>query len=241
MAGDAMSGANEPAVDASSSFHDGWLRAWPEWPMAQVFVEPRLRETALAWAALQQELLDAAWGGTDARPAEAKLAWWEEELRGWSEGRRRHPLGRALPREAAPWAALAAELPALGRTRERPRDADHALASLAPAARAAARIDVALFSGPVPDETAIAAAWLAWRVVRYGEPAVPLAVLAEAGQGDAVLHWRAALSRRWPLNVGGSRIRRVWTALARLRLATAPGQVPPAWRVLWSAWRAARN
>lgn len=236
-----MTGTPDSSGDASSSFFDAWLQAWPEWSMAQVFVEPRMREIALAWAALQQELLDTAWGGTDPRPAEAKLAWWEEELRGWSQGRRRHPLGRVLQREAAPWTALAAELPALGRTRERPLDADDAFASLAPAAAVAARIDAALFGGPAPAEATVAATWLAWRVIRYGEPAVPLAVLADAGQGDAVLRWRGALSRRWPSGQRGSRVRRLWMALARLRLGIAPGHVPPSWRVLWAAWRAARN
>lgn len=227
--------------ESSSSFFGTWLEAWPEWPMAQVFVEPRQRETAVAWATLQQELLDAAWGGTDARPGEAKLAWWIEELQGWSQGRRRHPLGRVLQRNPAPWAMLAAELPVLGRARERPLDADDAFTTLAPTAAAAARVETALFEDAAGDQATITATWLAWRVIRHGEPAVPLADRTAAGQGDAVLHWRRVLLRRWPAAARAGRVRRLWSALARLRLMTAPGQVPRSWRVLWAAWRAARN
>lgn len=242
LAEDPMSASPGSAVDeTSSSFSDTWLSAWPEWPVAQVFVEPQRRETAVAWAALQQELLDAAWGGTDARPGEAKLAWWAEELQGWSQGRRRHPLGRVLQRGPAPWAALAAQLPSLSRSRERPLNADDAFTTLAPVAAAAARIDAALLDGTVTDEATVVATWLAWRVIRHGEPAVPLAVLAEAGQGDAVLHWRKMLLRRWPSATRAGRVRRLWSELARLRLMIAPGQVSPSWRVLWGAWRAARN
>jgi hypothetical protein len=242
VARDPVNESTGSAADtASSSFLDAWLEAWPEWPIAQVFVEPRRRDTVLAWGALQQELLEAAWGGSDARPGEAKLAWWAEELQGWPRGRRRHPLGRVLQREPAPWAALAAALPALGRTRERPLDMDDAYASLAPAAAEAARIDAAVAGGAQPGTATVVASWLAWRVLRHGESAVPSSVLAEAGQGDAVLHWRKALLQRWPSDPRAARIRRLWCALARVRLATAPGQVPPFWRVLPAAWRAARN
>jgi hypothetical protein len=244
MAVDAMSempGSAGGGDDSPSSFVHKWIGRWPEWPLAEVFVAPDRRETALAWAALQQELLDAAWGGTDAKPGEAKLAWWAEELHGWAEGRRRHPLGRALQGGPAPWRELAAGLPALRQSRERPLDADDAFASLEPAAAAASRIDVALSGGGAPDAASVAATWLAWRVLQHGESAVPLALLADSGQGDAVSRWRGALSSRWPPAPHAGRIRRLWNALARLRLESAPGQVSPSWRVLWAAWRAARN
>lgn len=239
-----MSGTAGPADagdDALASFMGKWLERWPEWPLAEVFVARDRRETAVAWAVLQQELLDAAWGGSDARPGEAKLAWWHEELQGWSQGRRRHPLGRLLQRHPAPWAALADALPALGHSRERPLDADDAFAAIRPAAAAALRIEADLFGGAASDAEPIAATWLAWRVIQHGEPAVPLAVLGEAGQGDAVGRWREALRRRWPSGRGAARVRRLWSTLARLRLASGPGGAPLAWRVLWAAWRAARN
>ena len=47
---------------------------WPEWHVAEVFVPRRAARTgASAWFALRQELTDAAWGGSDPRPGEAKL------------------------------------------------------------------------------------------------------------------------------------------------------------------------
>ena len=92
---------------SASAFIDKWLQRWPEWRVAEVFVPPAQREHALALFALRQELLEAAWGGDDPRPGEAKLAWWMEELHGWSLGRRRHPLGAILQRQPAPWSDLA--------------------------------------------------------------------------------------------------------------------------------------
>jgi hypothetical protein len=244
MAGGAMSGMPESAAagdDSLASFQRKWLERWPEWPLAEVFVAPGQREIMLAWAALQQELLDAAWGGSDARPGEAKLAWWSEELHGWSQGRRRHPLGRVLQGRPAPWGALAAGLPALRQSRERPLDADDAFASVEPAAVAAARVDAALSGGDVPNAASVTATWLAWRVLQHGESAVPLALLAGAEQGDPVGRWREALLHHWPTGRSTTRARRLWSTLARLRLAAAPGRAPPSWQVLWAAWRAARN
>lgn len=87
---------------ALQDFAGKWRARWPEWSVAEVFVPRAQRGVAVAWAALQQELTDAAWGGTDALPGEAKLGWWMEELQGWRQGRRRHPLGLALQRQDAP-------------------------------------------------------------------------------------------------------------------------------------------
>lgn len=240
-----MSATPAPERDGTgvpADYMDKWRERWPEWPLAEVFVAADLRETALAWASLQQELLDAAWGGSDARPGEAKLAWWAEELHGWSQGRRRHPLGRVLQSRAAPWSELGAALPALLRTRERPLDGDDAFASIRQPAEAAARIDAALSAEPVPAaDGTVAATWLASRVLQQGLPSVPLSLLAAPEQGDAVACWRQELLRRWPSRSGAPRVRRLWNALARLRLAAPPGGVPASWRVLWAAWGAARN
>src|SRR5512141_2186426 len=108
-----VAGSRQLAVTAidttqsASAFADKWRQRWPEWRIAEVFIAPAQRELAIAWFALRQELLDAAWAGSDPRPGEAKLAWWAEELDGWSRGRRRHPLGLTLQRHAAPWSQLA--------------------------------------------------------------------------------------------------------------------------------------
>ena len=99
---------------ALEAFLDKWRARWPEWRSAEVFVPAPQRAATLAWLALRQELADAAWDGADPRPGAAKLAWWGDELNGWANGRRRHPLGMALQRIPAPWDALASSLPALG-------------------------------------------------------------------------------------------------------------------------------
>jgi hypothetical protein len=90
-----------------------WRGRWPEWRIAQSFLAADHRLRAEAWFALLQEFTDAAWGGADPTPGIAKLGWWQEELRGWSKGARRHPLGIALQRVPAPWPALAVGLAGL--------------------------------------------------------------------------------------------------------------------------------
>lgn len=226
---------------ALSSFFRKWLERWPEWAVIEVFVPAPRREVAVAWAALQQELMDAAWGGREVNPGELKLAWWSEELQGWAQGRRRHPLGQVLQREPAPWNALALALPALRQSRERPLDADDAFAQIGAAASAAATVDAALFDGAATAADTVAATWLAWRVLQHGEAAVPLSVLAEVGQGDPVGRWRAELVRRWPADRDPARVRRLWSLLARSRLEASAGHAPATWRVLWRAWNSVRN
>lgn len=234
-----------PDAEALDSFIDKWRARWPEWSVAEVFVPSAQRGTALAWASLQQELTDAAWGGSDARPGEAKLMWWQEELLGWSLGRRRHPLGAVLQRLPAPWAALAAALPALRDSRERPRDASEAFSGLMPLASAAAAIEQALFAGAGADAATarlISATWLQARLARDGASAVPLDVLARAGEGDAEASWRDGLLREWPAAGHASRPRQLWAAIAYARSRRgAAGRPLPAWAALWAAWRGAHQ
>ena len=235
--------------EALESFLDKWRARWPEWAVAEAFVPPAQRPLALAWAALQQELTDAAWGGSDARPGEAKLAWWAEELVGWSRGMRRHPLGTVLQGRASGWPMLAAALPSLAASRERPRDPDEAAASLAPLATAMARIDEELFGAATPGNGAgVVTAWLLQsRFQQVGDGHVPLSVQAVGGDGGARAAWARQLSGR-PLPQGGTRVRRLWAALMQARVkqvrstgqGDAAGGVAP-WRVLWLAWRAARR
>lgn len=235
--------------EALESFIGKWRARWPEWTVAEVFVPPAQRPVALAWAALQQELTDAAWGGGDARPGEAKLAWWAEELAGWGRGMRRHPLGLVLQARSAPWPTLAAALPTLAASRERPRDPEEAASALAPFARALTMIDDALFepSGrePAPDPGTVAAVMACLQQVRFqqaGDAHVPLSwrVGGEGGDGGRE-RWAHHLRAHWP-PARGTRPRRLWTALARERMAGGDAAMPvPTWRVLWEAWRAARN
>lgn len=234
---------------ALASFLDKWRARWPEWRVAEVFVPAAQRETVLAWAALQQELTDAAWGGSDPRPGEAKLAWWQEELTGWSRGARRHPLGAVLQRQSAPWTTLAAALPSLAASRERPGNADDAFASVTPFARAAVRVDAGLFAGPAADAPVddaqvrlVAAALLQSQLAQSGGEGVPLAVLARAGDADPRPIWARQLRERWPATPSANRPRRLWAALARARLDQPdPAQPRPSWKALLTAWRAARG
>ena len=231
-----------PARDeALDSFLDKWRTRWPEWAVAQAFVPPAQRDVALAWAALQQELTDAAWGGSDPRPGEAKLAWWMEELQGWSRGLRRHPLGIALQKLPAPWTALAAAIPALRESRERPRDRDEAFAALAPFAQAVAEIEAVLFDATPGAVSAVQASLLHARLAHAGEASVPMSVIARAGEGATTRAWAAELLGHWPEDAA-NRPRRVWNALARQRLRRGDASQPlPPWSALWTAWRGARG
>lgn len=237
------------STDALADFIAKWRARWPEWAVAEAFVPAAQRRTALAWATLQQELTDAAWGGSDPRPGEAKLGWWQEELAGWGRGARRHPLGEVLQREPAPWSMLAAAVPSLAASRERPANADEAFATLASFARAAARIDGSLFAGPVDGDAAdhraarpVVAALLVSRLVQDDGNGVPLAALARAGDADPRPIWAHQLRERWPRERAVTTPRRLWIALARDRLGQPdPAQPRPSWKTLATAWRAARG
>lgn len=212
--------------DAARSFLDQWRVQWPEWALAEAFVPAAQREVAVAWFALLQILADAAWGGSDPTPGLAKLAWWQEELRGWAKGARRHPLGELLQPHAAPWRELADAMGTL-RHRELPGDPAAALATLGGLDAAAARIEAAVF-GAVAGGSAATLAMLA------------PAALAQGGPGAATSLAAATRAVSPP-----SRSARLFAAIVQLRLAdaTRTGQWRPArrWRSLWALWRAARN
>jgi hypothetical protein len=222
---------------ALEAFLDKWRARWPEWRIAEVFVPPRERAATLAWLALRQELADAAWGGPDPRPGAAKLAWWSDELRGWANGRRRHPLGLALQRIPAPWNALAETLPALAVVRDASLSATDGLASLrnalAPFATAASAVSAAIAAAPptTPEGSALAAS-------------LP-AVRAMAGEGDAGA--AKILLDTWPARPAGTRADRIFAAMARQRLRAFDARgsdgnpMPSYWHTLWAAWRAGRS
>ena len=101
-----------------ANFIGKWRARWPEWTIASAFLPAPGRELAFAWFALLQELTDAAWGGEEATPGLAKLAWWNEELQGWAKGARRHPLGELLQSQPVDWLAIAASLRELQASRD---------------------------------------------------------------------------------------------------------------------------
>jgi phytoene/squalene synthetase len=238
------------AQQSIAGFLDKWQARWPEWAIASVFVPQAQRELAAAWFALRNELTDAAWTGQDPRPGEAKLAWWSEELQGWEQGRRRHPLGIVLQRHAVPWTSLAASLPALLGSRERASDAHEAIDVLEPFAEGVAGISASLFTGastPAPARSVVVGL-LAERVLVGGDAAVPLHVLAaserQAPQA-AARAWARELLERWPPPHEGAIPGRIHAAMVRERLRSHVAGADPArplrgWRALLTAWRAAR-
>ena len=214
----------------AASFVAKWRARWPEWNVAEAFVDPGQRPVAEAWFALLQEIREAAWSGEDPTPGLAKLAWWHEELEGWAKGVRRHPLGQILQRQPAPWSVLARALNSLPATR--PEPAQQAARGVHGFAGAVAQCEVALFGRGRDGD---AAAGDAHGVLELAER-----VLLTGERSD--IAW---LLERWPGLGGAVRARRVHSALLRRRLQTLPdgGQpVPlPGWRVLLAAWRAARG
>jgi hypothetical protein len=224
--------------DALQGFLDKWRAQWPEWAAAEAFVPVAQRERAQAWFALRDELTEAAWGGQDARPGDAKLGWWMEELGGWSRGARRHPLGLVLQKLDAPWDGLASCLPALRASRERPRDLDGALFALEPYAEALAGVAQHLFDSAAPAPARnVVVSLLAERVLRHPDGATPLGDLDLRG-------WARGLLQRWPRPGEGTRPGRIHAAIVRGRLQRyVDRKPPPIGRVgaLLTAWRAARG
>jgi len=223
---------------ALAGFVAKWEARWPEWVAAEPFIVPEHRERARAWFALRDELLDAAWAGDDARPGDAKLGWWAEELDGWSSGARRHPLGTVLQKVPAPWSNLAACLPALRASRERPRDLDQALFALEPYAEALAGIAQHLFASesPAPARNVVVSL-LAERVLRLPDASTPLGDLDIRG-------WATGLLAQWPPPGDGTRPGRIHAAIVRARLLRyTAGRRPVLSRLaaLPVAWRAARS
>ncbi|MGN6151660.1 MAG: phytoene/squalene synthase family protein [Lysobacteraceae bacterium] len=224
--------------DVLDEFLDKWRGRWPEWRIARTFVPEAQHADAEAWFALLQEWTDAAWTGADPTPGSAKLAWWQEELRGWAKGVRRHPLGRTLHKRPAPWAALADALPALEAVRDTlavDMRAETASARLRPLAVAIARSEAALLGdaalSAADDASADVFPLLAAHALWPRESA--------AGAARAWARTAPAPART------GTRPRRVLDALAHARLArlgAAGAGVPlsPV-RALWTGWRAARG
>lgn len=225
------------AQDTLSGFLGKWRARWPEWAVAEAFVPAVQRERVWAWLALRDELAEAAWGGEDPRPGEAKLGWWAEELDGWSRGMRRHPLGMVLQPVSAPWPELAACLPALRASRERPASLDAAGFLLEPYAESLAGIAQHLFGNtrPAPARNVVVSL-LAERVLRAPQAATPLGDLDVRG-------WARGLLALWASPGDGTRPGRLHAAVVRGRLrrfAAGKSPVMPAATVAWAAWRAAR-
>ena len=230
---------------ALDSFLDKWRTRWPEWSVAEPFVPEAQRTLVVAWFTLLQEFDDILNTSGDPMPADAKLAWWGEELRSWAGQRSRHPLGRLLEPVRAPWTALADALPDLVEARAAAPDPAQALKVLQPYAAAVAAVEAVMFDTPTRGDVAtpVLVQTLAQRLNAAGVAAVPRSLLA-AGDGDAAQHWGQQLLARWPARVPGPRARRMYASLARARLqASAQGRelkVTPM-RTLLRTWWAGRG
>ena len=229
---------------ALDSFLDKWRTRWPEWRVVEVFVPNTQRELALAWFALLQEFIDAMNIAGDPLPADAKLAWWGEELRDWSRQRSRHPLGRVLEPKRAPWFELAETLPVLISMRESQSEPAVPFNSVRPLALAIAQVESALFQHESTDALvqAISVQLLAARLHEAGNAAAPVSLTSQSSTPAS--DWAAQLLQHWPARTEGAIPRCLSSALARSRLqrftAVEAGIAPlsPA-RALWLGWRAA--
>lgn len=85
---------SEPAT--IQSYLDKWLAVQPQQRIALAFVDPRRYPGHVALAALEQELLAAAYGIREPQVAQAKLMWWAEELAGAAQTGGSHPLTQVL-------------------------------------------------------------------------------------------------------------------------------------------------
>ena len=241
---------------ALAGFLDKWTARWPEWRIAEVFAPPAQRAPAIAWFTLRDELLHAAWGGSDPRPGEAKLGWWAEELHGWSQGRRRHPLGLVLQPLSAPWTRLAVGIPSLMAAREPATTAEDAYARLKPICEGIVAVDAALFAGDGSLSLGqVTAQLLAQSLQLRGDDAVPLQIrarMAAAPDADtgsrerAGRTWAAEVLERWGRGLQGAHAEGILAALQRERLRRFALGRPMAralspWTTLWIAWRAARG
>lgn len=230
---------------ALESFLDKWRSRWPEWSVAAPFVAESHRELAVAWFALLQEFDDMLNTSGDPLPADAKLAWWGEELRSWEGQRSRHPLGRVLEPVRAPWARLAETLPDLVEARTVAPDAASAEAALARYAEAVAAVEVVLFDDRPRTGAgrAVQLQTLAQRLQDAGVAGVPRSLLDEDTR-SAAQRWAQHLLKGWGARVPGPRPRRVWSSLARSRLtaqaAGKPIEATPL-RTLLRVWWAARG
>ena len=218
---------NDP--DSLDSFLGKWRARWPEWELLAVFLPAPQRAPAAAWFTLLQELGDAAWAGAEPAPGLAKLAWWQEELVGWSRGARRHPLGLALQRLSAPWDTLGRALASLPATRT-PGGGDDEARGLQAFGSAVLACEAALFDGAsATDAPALAAVvedLQAMRALVQGGPAPAPGPRADAPAG-------MSRPRRLQQVALREHLRRQARGQSRIRPATL--------RLLFSGWRAARR
>lgn len=196
---------------------DKWRSRWPEWELIETFIPSEQRTLAWAWFAWLDELATAAWSGSEPAPGMAKLAWWQEELRGWAKGARRHPLGIALQPLKVDWSGIADEMGALrAHDAGRAGQIDALSQSLEGFAQKVAEAEQQVLGGTtVVPQTRLLRSML----VTAGVP-----LTSKTGVGAR----------------NGARARRLLDNACDLRVG-AQGRSIGRFVLLWSSWRAARN
>lgn len=246
-------------MQAFDAFLDKWRTHEPEMEVAEAFCARAERARFRLWGVLLHELLESAYAPSEPAVAQARLAWWAEEL---DARRGRHPVSATVLESGAgavpvaPVALAAQQLVGAGRA---PRTLADALQDMQSMAAAIARAEEAMFGGSAAAEQVQIAASL---IVRA-------ALEACAGRALARDRMPMDLLARWPLtaagDAGGLRrelavqllavvgaagsgevlFRRARSGFDRWRLGRwrsgAPGQNVPALRALWIARRAARG
>jgi hypothetical protein len=224
-----------------------WHAREPEMAFAEPFCARALRPRFRLWGALLLELREAAFELSDARVIEAKSAWWAEELARTARLSARHPLTRALVRDAQmalPWPQLGNGLLASAASDPRPTDGMAALAGMRPLAEGILAFECALFGGgPVAADRQVALHEAAastvvvhllgerLRVGLWGEDGgrIPLSLLArhrisaarlvEPAGSAAIADWAQQLLVLAPVRLGSTSLyRRVRSAFDRRAL-----------------------
>jgi hypothetical protein len=250
------------ADDAAAAFAGKWWQREPEMRVAATFCPPARRDVFVAWGAVLHELREAAFELSDARVSAPKCAWWAEELLGWSDKRSRHPLGRVLVAEDAPWAALGRAWLAWTDLDDRQGDTAAAITALMPAAAAVDAVEAALFAAPparAGQGTAIAIHWLLHRLphglAAADRARLPMHLLARHGnealqagspkQPALLADWARELLAAGAVTPRADTVfRRCRSAFDRARLdrlARGRTDAPAPLATLWRAWRAARG
>ena len=93
MSDSVIPGENNAALE---SYVEKWLVVQPAQRIALAFVDPKTYPGHVALAALEQELLGAAYGIREPQGAAAKLNWWAEELHAAKTSGGHHPLTQVL-------------------------------------------------------------------------------------------------------------------------------------------------
>jgi hypothetical protein len=253
------------AVGAFDSHVEQWLDAEPEARLARMFVAEARDPRIAALEAIGHELHATLFEASDDRVAQAKLAWWLDEL----AQRPRHPLTRGLAEAAggsqsasAPLREAAAILLRLAQS-----DSIESVAQLLDPLEAVAASLARARGGPAgPASRAVAAARLVFAArswVRLARPErgwLPLDLLARVGVDRAGAVSSAPVVRellgelrpalgaardRDLRGIDGARVAaaRAWAA----RMRAAPGELvegrigAPRLRLVFALWRVGRR